>query len=302
MKFKPMLLSNDEYDLKQLNFRDFYMSKKRDGVRIELMADGVYNRSLKRIPNINIQNKFKDICDNLSEGFIIEGEIWSPNLPCRIIAGICNSDDKEVPDDLNVYAFDMVDLNNLQTFAVKRTTYLYDFIKDCSNLGNIKFISQLEAESYEDVMKFFDDTIKGGFEGVVLRNKLKPYKCSRVTVKSTFGYKIKPSREDDLEIIGVTERLINTNESMTNELGRSYKRNTKENKASTGIAATFIVKLENGSECGVTITGTEEERKKIWENKEKYIGKIAIVKSMDFGVLNKLRHPRLIRVKEKIEY
>jgi len=130
----------------------------------------------------------------------------------------------------------------------------------------------------------------------------KLYKQGRVTINQHIGFKLKPHAETDLKIIGVTERLLNTNESQKNELGQSFKRNTVDAKENTGIAATFNCLMPDGkTETKVTITGTEAERKAIWANKESYSGKYATVKSMDYGAKDKLRHPRLVGIKDQCE-
>jgi len=84
-------------------------------------------------------------------------------------------------------------------------------------------------------------------------------------------------------------------------LGRSFKRNTVDAKEGTGIAATFICKLPNGETTKVSLTGDEAFRREIWQNKESYIGKYAVVKSMAYGTKDKLRHARLLKIKEKVE-
>lgn len=299
--FKPQLLSNEEYNLEDLDYTNMCISTKRDGVRVEVTKEGLFGRSLKKLPNMGLQSKFKAICEQLSDTEIIECEVWSPHRPCREIAGICNSDNKFVPSDLILYAFDYVDLNKLEMQASERTGALFETMKAMVN-EPIKFVDQIEIGSAEEVIKFYDEVIANSGEGAVLRDMSKPYKKGRVTIKQHIGYKLKKHREDDLEIIGVTERMLNLNESKTNELGASYKRNTVNAKQGTGIAATFLVKLPNGETCGVSLTGDEDYRREIWDNKESYIGRIAIVKSMDFGIKSKLRHPRLVRVKENVEW
>ncbi|KKM74279.1 hypothetical protein LCGC14_1401940, partial [marine sediment metagenome] len=106
---KPMLLSNDEFDLESLDFTEMYISEKRDGVRAEVSNKGILGRSLKVLPNVNVQEWFKEVYQNLPNGIIIEAEIHSDSLPCRTIAGICNSKDKEVPEDLKLYVFGIFD-------------------------------------------------------------------------------------------------------------------------------------------------------------------------------------------------
>ncbi len=168
--------------------------------------------------------------------------------------------------------------------------------------GNrFEIVLQSRVHSADEAIKFYEECIDAGYEGIVLMDGRKKYKCNRVTIKQHIGFKLKPHKEEDLIIIGVTERLENTNESQVNELGHSFKRNTLDAKKPTGIAATFICKMDNGEEPKVTITGSEASRREIWANKESYIGKYVITKSMDYGVKDKPRHPRMLGIKESIE-
>ncbi len=129
----------------------------------------------------------------------------------------------------------------------------------------------------------------------------KKYKKGRVTIKEHIGFKKKPVSELDLLILGTNERMKNLNKSEKNELGNSYKKNTVDAKEPTGIASTFTCQLPNGETTDVTITGDEASRRDIWKNREHYIGKYAVVKSMAYGVKDKLRHARLIGIKDAVE-
>jgi len=260
---KPQLLSNDEYDLSTLDYDkdDWYISIKRDGVRAEITNEGIKNRSLKILRNTKMQDYFKSVYENLPEGIVLEAEIYADGVPCREMAGICNSIDKEVPEGTKLYIFGLY--NKYLNFEHRLGT-LYTIDEQLLiDSKRYEIVSQIKVSSYEEVMTYYESFLQKGFEGAVLMNGSSKYKEGRLTVKSQAGYKIKPSREDDLEIIGVTERMLNTNESMTNELGHSYKRNTVDAKEGTGIAACFICKFGDG-ETNVTITGTEESRREIW--------------------------------------
>ena len=87
---KPMLLSNDDFDLKQIDYTNMFESIKRDGVRAEVSNTGILGRSFKAIRNVNIQSWFKETYKGLPDGMILEAEIYAHGLPCREIAGICN--------------------------------------------------------------------------------------------------------------------------------------------------------------------------------------------------------------------
>jgi len=298
MKFKPMLLSNDAYDITRLNYESMFISKKRDGIRAEVDNTGIKNRSLKILRNKNIQNFFKSYWESLPEGITIEAEIYSDTTPLRKMGGICNSLDHEVPLDTKLYIFGMYDPD--ATFE-ERMSIIKELEEQLPYNDKVIIVEQIKVNSSEEALKYYNEFIKEGFEGAVMMDGTKKYKQGRLTIKQHIGFKIKPERTDDLRIIDVNERMENLNESKTNELGHSYKRNTVSNKAPTGIAATFNCLMDNGEETKVTITGTEAERKAIWENKTDYIGRYAVVKSMDYGTKDKLRHPRLITIKDSIE-
>ena len=291
---KPMLLSNDEFDLEDLDYENMFISEKRDGVRAELINNKLVGRSLKPFRNPKLHKYFENL--KIRDGFIIEGEIYCDGIPCREMAGICNSKDKEIPKGTKLYIFGAFD--PIMSFEER-----YNWLKtNIENTHNIELVEQDPVWSARAVEEYFDSCIQDGFEGSVLMDGRKQYKEGRVTINQHIGFKLKPFKEEDLEIIGVTERFENTNESQKNELGQSYKRNTVDAKESTGIAATFICKMPNSDETTkVTITGDEAYRRNIWSNQKNYIGAYAVVKSMDYGTKDKLRHPTLIKIKESCE-
>jgi len=295
---KPMLLSNDEFNMEDLDYTNIYESRKRDGVRVEISNKQLLNRSLKVLRNVKIQEFFKEVYEDLPNDVILDAEVYSNTLPCREIAGICNSDEHDVPADLKLYIFGMFH----ETMEFDERLFRLKEIESKYLKGDrYKIINQNKVHSAQEAMELYDKYISEGFEGAVLMVGNKTYKEGRVTIKQHIGFKIKPHKETDLPIIGVTERFLNLNESQTNELGRSYKRNTVDAKEGTGIAATFICEMPNGETTRVSINGNESYRRDIWKNKNDYIGKYAVVKSMAYGEKTRLRHPRLLSIKEAIE-
>lgn len=296
---KPMLLSNDEFDLDSLDYTNMFQSIKRDGVRAEITNQGIKNRSLKILRNINIQLWFKEVYENLPDGIVLEAEIYADGIPCRETAGICNSDNKQVPSNMKLYIFGMYDKDaNFE----ERIFMLIEIDEKYLKGDRYEIVDQIPIKSATEAQQNYKAYLEEGYEGAVLMDGNKRYKEGRVTINQHIGFKLKPHKEMDLPIIGITERFLNTNESETNELGHSFKRNTVDAKEETGIAATFICNLPNGETTKVTITGEESFRREIWENQSKYIGKkYAVVKSMDYGAKDKLRHSRLIGIKDEVE-
>ena len=114
-----MLLSNDEFDIESLDYTEMFQSKKRDGVRVEVSNKGLLNRSLKVLRNIKVQEYFKNVYENLPEGIILEAEVNANDIPCRIIAGVCNSDAHDIPAGLKLYLFGIFIENNERSFLLR---------------------------------------------------------------------------------------------------------------------------------------------------------------------------------------
>ncbi len=109
--FKPMLLSNNEFNITVLDYTLMFKSKKRDGVRIEVTNQGLWGRSLKRIPNEKLQEWFKPVYEDLPDGVILEAEVYSHGLLCGDIAGICGNkkQTKTIPENMKLYIFGIYD-------------------------------------------------------------------------------------------------------------------------------------------------------------------------------------------------
>jgi hypothetical protein len=303
--FKPQLLSNEDYNLEELDYSNMLASIKYDGVRIEATREGLFGRSLKALENPELQDKFRDFYETIPEGVILEGEMYHNDKPCREISGICDS--SHGGKDLrgfHIRLFDAYDLNadmSQMTYFDRLVTLSTIYNTKCLKSNLTSLVEHFLVRSYHEATIEYKYSLKNGYEGLVLMDGTKPYKRGRVTIKQHIGFKMKPHKYEDLEIIGVNERFINTNKSEINELGHKYKRNTVKDKQATGIAATFECKMDSGSTTKVTITGTEAERREIWNNKADYIGRYAVVKSMDYGVKDKPRIGRLVGIKNKSE-
>jgi len=292
VQFKPTLFPNEKPDLNKIKF-PLLASTKLDGIRCIFKDGQMLSRSLKEIPNKQLQDKFKNLKEySLKYNMILDGEIYGERMTFQQITHYVMTDDLEseiLPENLKFYCFDALSNMNTEIDFTHR-------IKSIPLFENLVSVKQVIVNSKVDVDNMFDDVIASGFEGIILKNPFSKYKFGRFTLKSGDGFKVKPYETFDAEVIGIEERFENLNESMTNELGHSFKRNTIDAKKGTGLAATFIVKYNN-EEQRVCITGTEEFRRNIWNNKKDFIGKWIEYKGMVLGSVNKIRHPVYLRMR-----
>ena len=239
-----------------------------------------------------LQKKFQWLKE-LTKGnkMVFDGEIYCHGMEFREISRYVRKSDLEIPEGIKFYCFDAVE--DYSEPFMKRLRLM----KQLRDHDDVVFVDQTGINNEAELDLSFKKALEDGYEGLILRQIDGPYKCGRSSVDSGYLLKMKPFVSFDAKVVEVVERMENLNESHKNELGRSFKRNTKEDKKGTGIAAVFRV-MYNDIEGGVTLTGDEEFRREIWENKESYIGKMIEYKAMEIGMKDFPRHANFLRFRE----
>lgn len=330
-QFKPTLGIDAPEDSK-INF-PCIGSLKRDGIRAIIHPElGFVSRSLKPIKNLQLQQKFSELIKLSKEKYIIfDGELYHQDFTFQQITKLVMTDDfnkkgkyerilkdatKEITHEwtikdrettkiiLDLYKNNKLD-NPLEYHIFdcviddfdkeyKHRRYNAEFLR---NEENIEVVNTYMLNNINDLKILYKSAIDSGYEGLVTRNPKGIYKFGRSTQKEQLLLKYKPQKTYDAIIIDVTERMINTNEPFKNELGRSVRKNTKDNKQGTGMIASYVVQMD-GLEFKVTATGTHSERRALWTRKYELIGKMIEFKGLDVGVKDCPRHPVFIRFRE----
>lgn len=188
-------------------------------------------------------------------------------------------------DDLQIHIFDgfLTDASEIQGYE-KRIKEIQKRIIDSGVWNNIhfRFQNQFEAKDKEDLERIYSLALEKGYEGLVLTHKDHKYKFGRNTLKEGTLLKMKDdSIEYDAVVIDVAEAssVKEGTEKTTNNLGRSVTSKKIGDREASGIAKGFKVAYltEDGTCLGiftVCLRGyTNEERKDLFTNKAKYIGK-----------------------------
>ncbi|NJO01155.1 MAG: ATP-dependent DNA ligase [Bacteroidia bacterium] len=286
--FKPMLAT--DADLTKLVF-PLLASAKLDGVRA-IVRDGIlYSRSNKPIPNKAVQTRFKNL--EHFDGELIFGDPTSKSC-YRDTVSIVMSHDKPA-DGVGFFVFDHIEHSNKPYFE------RYNSLQCRIDTDAVILHEQMKFERLEDVLEYEQQCLDEGYEGLILRSPIAPYKTGRSTVKE--GYLLKLKRFSDFEatVIGFEERMENLNEKTTNELGRSARSSHKENKRGRGDLGALLLRTAEGVEfsCG---TGFDDStRIEIWAARDKLLGRIAKIKSFDIGVKDKPRHPVFLGWRDRID-
>lgn len=318
--FLPLLAPNKEIDLNTISY-PVLGSYKLDGCRLLIKQGQLLTRSLKQLPNKQLREKFEIVRKYTEENNIFfDGEIYAPGIPFQFIVSCFMTEDynnklsikkwdelceehnffmsrQEVFEKLMFYCFDCVQDDNFEQRFQLRQVYSESGEKYFPNL--IKTVEHVFLSSPEAVIKYFEEALSKGLEGLILRNPNGIYKFDRATIKQNIIFKLKPWETVDSKIIGFIQATkVNEDvEKTINEKGRSVTSKKEADRHLIDKAQAFVVDFE-GKELSVPIALPDEKKIYIWKNQEEFVGKYLEYKFMTVGIKTLPRIPKMIRLRE----
>jgi len=323
-KFKPMLCPNQEVDIKSLSY-PLMASTKLDGIRCIFHPElGIVSRSLKPIPNKQINEKMRHILDYCKKyNLILDGELYHKALSFQQITSLVMTKDFEdskttkklekenseflrnyfITEDgeyinffnpLHFYCFDCININleygNMIPFKERFNMYI------STDLKHMFPVEQFLVRNHQMVEDYYSTAIERNCEGLILKDPKGKYKYGRGTVNEELCFKVKPFIEKSAIIKSVVQAtIVDPNaKKKINELGYSETSKKKDDRILIERAACFLVDWE-GKDLKISIAATIPEKENIWNNKEIYIGKEVCFKAMDVGAKDLPRHPTTTR-------
>ena len=286
--YKP-LLAVEHIKVKTQKF-PYYLSEKLDGIRCIVFGGVAYSRSLKRIPNLSIQDyvhKHAEVLQGL-DGELIVGDKNAPDVFNRSTSGVMRI---EGEPDFTFWVFDMYHPAEYTARIGKIPTELP---------VRVKFLPQFYIEKQEEVDKYEAEFLAQGAEGVMLKNPNGLYKCGRSGTKNPELQKVKRFVDSEFEIIGWEPKYTNTNAATTNELGRTARSTAKDGMVALDTIGALILRTSKGDTFSCGSGMTDAIRADLWERKETLMGQLAKVKYFDVGNgYNVPRFPVLVGIRHK---
>jgi DNA ligase-1 len=271
-KYYPMLAHT--YTNKKSDIRfPCYVQPKLDGVRCIVVNNKLYSRNGNRFPELpHIENELKL---NNKNNLILDGELYTDDINFEKIVGLVKKFKKSEEDEKNsikIYlnVFDYIDgklpfsqrLNNLNNFFDKNKDMKY-----------IKPVKTEECAKEENVNDFLEKYTKEGYEGVIIRNKNGLYEEN---TRSPNLQKLKKFIDGEFEIIGYT---------------------TPDQGKEVGCVI-WICKTKDGKKFNVRPSGNYQERKKLYREAKKYIGKMLTVRYQELTNGNVPRFPVGVTIRD----
>jgi DNA ligase 1 len=282
--FKPMLATNVD-DFSKLRFPAL-VSPKLDGVRATVQNGQLLSRSLKPIPNKNVQEMFKGLPEGL-DGELIVGN--PTDDPYRKTVSVVMSDDKSA-DGVKFYVFDKFGGQPFTIRHIHTESVALDFPDVVIQVPHfvVNDLAALEACEKEFLAR--------GYEGLMYRDPNGPYKNGRSSEREGWLLKVKRFQDAEAVIVSCYEEMENTNEAFTNELGRTARSSAKAGKVGKGRLGGFHVlgmakpyehipfDVASGAMC-------HEMREELWAIKDDLAGKTIVYKYFPTGGDTRPRHP-----------
>ena len=257
---------------------------KLDGIRcLVLLIDGkvqALSRNFKPIPNKFARSWLEQNCP---PGF--DGELMARDGTFQQTSSAIMSRDGE--PDFVYKVFDYA--TDVGASYLQRMNALQQTARQSER---IELVIPTQVGSVEALEGFESDCLSDGYEGVMVRDPAGPYKCGRSTEREGYLLKIKRFVDREAVVIGVEERMHNSNEATTDELGRTKRSSHKAGQIPMNTLGALIVRdMETGVEFRIGTGFDDVSRAMLWKIRDHLGGLIVSYKSQTTGVKVAPRFP-----------
>lgn len=287
--FKPMLASDCKGDLASIVY-PVLASPKLDGIRCIVRDGRALSRSLKPIPNEYIRASLEHPA---FEGF--DGELMLRDTAATFQAVTSAVMKRDGAPAFVFNTFDHHDADNPKRPFAMRYTSLVSRLKYAASITelhqHVDVVPHIVVPDAASLAAFEAEQLALGYEGVMVRAPGGPYKYGRSTVREGFLLKVKRFEDAEAIVVGFEERMHNTNEATTNELGRTKRSSAQEGKVPMGTLGAFVLERPDGVRfnCG---TGLDDAlRAEVWAQRAAWLGATVKYKHQPHGAKDAPRLP-----------
>lgn len=274
----PMLADRYEPSKTELDFPVF-IQPKLDGVRCLVYRNPVTNelvfQSRQNTPYTNpphieravrhLRNSFADLVEDVDD-VVLDGELYIHGREFREVSSIVGtlrpSKEQRIHSELSrleyhIYDWFFLNRRNTMPYSSRYETLRIAFSDtNRDHLSGLHLVETREAIALEEIFELHDYFTKRKYEGVMIRSRNGVYKQDGKTNRSKDLLKMKDFFDEEYEIVGYHE-------------GAGYWKNTPVWECRS---------KETGRVFSVTPNGTFEDRARMFQNVESYIGRLLTVK------------------------
>jgi len=293
MKFESLMDRDGSVHLERVIYPK-YGSAKIDGNRLYVEDGQAKASSGKPTKNAYIREYLsKPEFDGL-DGEVVVGSPTAKDVRRRTSSGVSTLFGEP---DFTFLVFD--DRTNPNLAFMQRLENAADRVNAFDD-KRIKLVPHLRISDISDLLGFESKLLEVGWEGIMLRDPLAPYKAGKTTVRENWGFKLKRFEDGEAVIIGSYERMHNDNEATTNELGGTSRSSHVGNKRPAGDLGGLEVRdVKTGVEFSVGTGFDAAVRVVLWNERETLEGRIITYKHFPIGAKDKPNLPSFVAFRDE---
>ncbi len=290
----PMLAAST--DGKDLKF-PLLASPKLDGVRALVLDGRVVSRKFKLIPNLHIQRILGHARYNGLDGELIAGDPTDPEAFRRTMKAVMTV---EGEPDVTFHAFD--DCSRIAkdwSFHARLESVLWR----TATSPHIAYVAHRTVQTEEQLMRFEEQCLTCGYEGVMLRHPSGLYKEGRSTLKEAWLLKLKRFADSEAEVLGYSEMQHNANEKTITTGSKAERSHKKAGLVGLGTLGAVRVKdIKSGVEFDIGSGFTAAERDVLWALGDKLLRRTLTYQFFPLGGKDKPRFPTFKGFRDPIDF
>ena len=289
---KPLLAGTLD-NLEKLRF-PCLATPKVDGIRALRLGDDLLSRQFKQIRNQTIRRTLVSLLPEGSDGEImVEGTFQDVSSSVMSSSG-----SEQFEGKFTYYWFDYVKNDPKKSYA-SRVEDIRQFVIDHPEVlqhpqATIIPLYPVTLTDMASVTAFEEQTLRDGFEGVMIRDPQGPYKMGRSGVKEGILLKLKKFSDAEATVTGVQELQHNLNEKTPDGVGSGKRSQKKSGLVAGGKLGSLTMVTNDGVTFNIGSGFTDKQRTELWHEKESLFGKIVKYKFFETGVKNAPRFPTFL--------
>ena len=284
--FRPMLAATVE-DTRSLAF-PLLASLKVDGIRATFHKGVAMSRSMKPIPNRYLQ-EWAQCYASFLEGVDGELVVGMPNSPTVCVDTRSALMRVEGMPEFRLLAFDVFDMT-CDYYSIR----LEDLGKRVRRVPRVHIWTSVPITDAEGLRALEEQAISMGYEGLILRAELSPYKQGRSTLREARLLKLKRFHDAEAWVVDVEEEMHNGNPAEVSPTGGTVHSHHKAGLVGKGTLGALVVRgigYFEGVEFRIGSGFTAEQRRLLWKQRASLVGQVATYRHFLGGAQDAPRFP-----------
>lgn len=266
-------------------------SPKIDGIRFTAVECQAQSRSGKPLPNQHFQDLFKEGLLNHVDGEVVVGT----NPSCTDTTGgtLFNRTQSAIMTQtgtptISLHVFDYIK-NPSEPFQDR--TLRAQKIAEFAEFAPIHYVRHMWLNNPQEVIAYEEEALLNGYEGIMLRSPIAPYKFGRSTLKQQGLIKVKRFKDDEATVVGFAALERNTNPIQRDAFGLAKRSAHRAGKVPDNLLGKLLVSHAKYGEFAIGSGFDVETRERIWLNQVDYLGKLVTFKYQPHGTMDAPRAP-----------